>query len=131
MYRDRKTGTYPLDQWQVAGLRKNMSLPSIWGTDTADYVGVDLVVETEKPVFDLMTQDVVEVAPVEVLGVWTQQWEITKLSNEGSAAACQHLRQVAYPPATDYLDAIVKGDTVQAQTYIDACLAVKAKYPKP
>jgi len=25
----------------------------------------------------------------------------------------------------------VKGDTAQTQAYIDACLAVKAKYPKP
>ena len=35
-----------------------------------------------------------------------------------------------YPPMTDYLDGIVKGDTAQVQAYIDACLAVKAKYPK-
>jgi hypothetical protein len=42
----------------------------------------------------------------------------------------QELRASAYPPAADYLDAIVKGDTVQAQAYIDECLAVKAKYPK-
>jgi hypothetical protein len=39
-------------------------------------------------------------------------------------------RQAAYPPATDYLDGIVKGDTAQVQAYIDACNAVKAKYPK-
>jgi hypothetical protein len=32
---------------------------------------------------------------------------------------------------TDYLDGLVKGDTEQMQSYIDACLAVKAKYPKP
>lgn len=40
-------------------------------------------------------------------------------------------RAIEYPPITDYLDGIVKGDQVQIQTYIDACLAVKAKYPKP
>jgi len=40
------------------------------------------------------------------------------------------LRQAEYPPMADYLDGIVKGDTAQVQTYIDACLAVKAKYPK-
>ena len=40
------------------------------------------------------------------------------------------LRASAYPPMSDYLDAIVKGDTAQQQAYIDACLAVKAKYPK-
>ena len=42
----------------------------------------------------------------------------------------QQLRASAYPPAADYLDAIVKGDTAQAQAYIDECLAVKSKYPK-
>jgi len=40
-------------------------------------------------------------------------------------------RSSEYPPITDYLDGIVKGDQAQVQTYIDACLAVKAKYPKP
>lgn len=43
----------------------------------------------------------------------------------------QAKRASEYPPMTDYLDGIVKGDTAQVQTYIDACLAVKAKYPKP
>jgi hypothetical protein len=42
----------------------------------------------------------------------------------------QQLRAVEYPPMADYLDAIVKSDEGQKQTYIDACLAVKAKYPK-
>ena len=39
-------------------------------------------------------------------------------------------RRAEYPPMTDYLDGIVKGDQAQVQAYIDACLAVKAKYPK-
>lgn len=40
-------------------------------------------------------------------------------------------RKAAYPPIADYLDAVVKGDQGQIQAYIDACLAAKAKYPKP
>lgn len=40
-------------------------------------------------------------------------------------------RAAEYPPVTDYLDGIVKGDAEQVQAYIDACLAVKTKYPKP
>jgi hypothetical protein len=40
-------------------------------------------------------------------------------------------RAAEYPPITDYIDGIVKGDTAQVQAYVDACLAVKAKYPKP
>lgn len=43
----------------------------------------------------------------------------------------QRQRAAEYPPITDYIDGIVKGDTAQVQTYIDACLAVKIKYPKP
>jgi hypothetical protein len=39
-------------------------------------------------------------------------------------------RKSEYPPFTDYLDGIVKGDQAQVQAYIDACLAVKNKYPK-
>jgi hypothetical protein len=40
------------------------------------------------------------------------------------------LREEAYPPMSDYLDAKVKGDTAQEQAYLNACLAVKEKYPK-
>ena len=40
-------------------------------------------------------------------------------------------RAAEYPPMADYLDAVVKGDQEQIDAYIDACLAVKAKYPKP
>lgn len=39
-------------------------------------------------------------------------------------------RALEYPPMADYLDGVVKGDQAQIQAYIDACLAVKAKYPK-
>lgn len=40
-------------------------------------------------------------------------------------------RQAEYPPITDYLDGVVKGDQAQIDKYIADCLAVKAKYPKP
>lgn len=40
-------------------------------------------------------------------------------------------RAESYPAFTEYLDGVVKGDQAQIQRYIDACLAVKAKYPKP
>jgi hypothetical protein len=39
-------------------------------------------------------------------------------------------RQAEYPPFTDYLDGIAKGDQAQINKYIADCLAVKAKYPK-
>jgi hypothetical protein len=42
----------------------------------------------------------------------------------------QRDRAVEYPSINEYIDGVVKGDQAQIQAYIDACLAVKAKYPK-
>jgi hypothetical protein len=39
-------------------------------------------------------------------------------------------RAAEYPPMTDYLDGVVKGDQVQIAKYVADCQAVKAKYPK-
>jgi hypothetical protein len=39
-------------------------------------------------------------------------------------------RAAEYPPITDYIDGVVKGDQAQIDKYIADCLAVKNKYPK-
>jgi hypothetical protein len=39
-------------------------------------------------------------------------------------------RASEFPPITDYIDGVVKGDQEQIDKYIADCLAVKAKYPK-
>lgn len=39
-------------------------------------------------------------------------------------------RKMAYPPITDYIDGVVKGDQAQIDAYIAACQAVKAAFPK-
>ena len=57
--------------------------------------------------------------------------EAEALRPQPQALTYKELRAAEYPPIADYLDGIVKGDQAQVQTYIDACLAVKAKYPKP
>ena len=53
-----------------------------------------------------------------------------RLQIEYDSKEYQRQRASEYPPITDYLDGIVKGDQAQVQKYIDDCLAVKAKYPK-
>lgn len=70
--------------------------------------------DSNEPV--LMTAE--EVAELETLRIALAQ---SKYKSE---------RAIAYPDFRDYLDGIVKGDQAQVQAYIDACLAVKAKYPK-
>jgi hypothetical protein len=39
-------------------------------------------------------------------------------------------RAAEYPPITDYLDGVVKGDQAQIDKYIADCLAVKTRFPK-
>jgi hypothetical protein len=57
--------------------------------------------------------------------------EVQRLQSEYDVLEYQRLRALEYPPMADYLDGIVKNDQDQIQAYIDACLAVKEKYPKP
>ena len=40
------------------------------------------------------------------------------------------LLKAFYPRMEDYMDAVVKGDTEAQQSYIEACLAVKERFPK-
>lgn len=76
-------------------------------------------------------KDTVEVpqAPEDARNIWANgEWQLPLII---SKTAYQRQRAAEYPPITDYVDGVVKGDAAQVQTYIDACLAVKAKYPKP
>ena len=45
--------------------------------------------------------------------------------------AYKYKRAAEFPPITDYLDGVVKGNQEQIDAYIAACQAVKTKYPKP
>ena len=76
----------------------------------------------EKPVYEGgQRKPTIEEVEVEVARL-QQEWENTEY---------QRLRAKEYPDVKEYLDGLVKGDTEQMQEYIDKCLAVKAKYPKP
>jgi len=56
--------------------------------------------------------------------------ELTRLEQQYATDAYKRNRLSEYPPLTDYLDGVVKGDQTQIDKYIADCLAVKAKYPK-
>jgi hypothetical protein len=76
---------------------------------------------------DLQWLDAPETKPTE----WELKDEVERLQQEYDNTEYQRLRAAEYPNFADYLDGLVKGDESQMQAYIDACLAVKAKYPKP
>lgn len=57
--------------------------------------------------------------------------EVNRLQAEYEATEYQRLRALEYPDFKEYLDGIVKNDQNQINKYINDCLAVKEKYPKP
>ncbi len=61
--------------------------------------------------------------------IYRQEWGLT-INQEVVQRAWSDTRAKAYPIPLDYVDGIVKGDINQQEEYIQACLAVKAKYPK-
>jgi hypothetical protein len=73
----------------------------------------------------LITSDMVSITKEESDAIISQ-----KQLSDFNALSYVEKRIAEYPPITDYLDGLVKGDTEQMQAYIDACLVVKAKYPK-
>lgn len=61
--------------------------------------------------------------------------EVARLQSEWDATEYRRLREVAYPPVGDQLDALMKWldtqeVTPELQGVIDWCKEVKAKYPK-
>jgi hypothetical protein len=76
-------------------------------------------------------KNVAEGQPELVDGVWKQVWTVTDASAEEQLARVLSARANEYPPMSDYLDGVVKGDQAQIDKYIADCLAVKVKYPKP
>jgi hypothetical protein len=61
--------------------------------------------------------------------IFRQSWGLT-INESIIHRVIETLRAESYPPMADYLDAIVKSDDTQKQKYLDACQAVKVKYPK-
>ena len=85
-----------------------------WSLTGDEYTGINWLDEVQKQ----PTQKAVEA-------------ELIRLQAEYDAVEYQRLRAAEYPSINDYIDGVVKDDQAQIDAYITACLAVKAKYPKP
>jgi hypothetical protein len=94
---------------------KNLRPTAAWSLTGSEYEGIVWLEGNEEPI-PSKAEIVAEVARLDQLDIDN---------------AYQAKRYKEYPPFWDYLDGVVKGDQEQIQAYIDACLAVKAKYPKP
>ena len=107
------------------------------------FVGATVADESPlEPGVFLMPAGALDVAPPVIpdnhVARWVGEWVFEAVERvepepepEATEPTYAEKRRREYPPAADYLDAVVKGDQAQIDAYIAACLAVKAKYPKP
>jgi hypothetical protein len=121
---------YPYSQGQLRADNPDTSFPrELPDSLLADW-GVYPVKPVEQPQVD-RTKNVKEDTPQFINDEWVQVWEVTPASNTQILQRILDLRAAEYPPMSDYIDGVVKGDQAQIDKYIADCLAVKAKYPKP
>lgn len=99
--------------FQLSDAIQSLRPGSSWSIRNNDYSTFEWMEGTEKPTYAELAAEVI------------------KLQSEYDAKAYQRLRAKEYPDFREYLDGIVKNDTDQINQYIQECLAVKEKYPKP
>ena len=78
MYIHIETAEYPLSVLGIQGRHPN----TIFGTPFIPPEGYALVEPTDTPAYGADTHKPVEVEPVQVDGVWRQQWSVVPLSEE-------------------------------------------------
>jgi hypothetical protein len=131
MYIKLNNGT--AENYTIGQLRKDnpqTSFPSQIPDSLFEEYSVFKLETTPMPVVGF-SKNVAEGQPELVDGVWKQVWTVTDATAEEHLQRILSVRANEYPPMTDYLDGVVKGDQAQIDKYIADCLAVKAKYPKP
>jgi len=121
---------YPYSQGQLRADNPDTSFPQEMSDSLLADWDVYPVKPVEQPQVD-HTKNVKEDTPQFINDEWVQVWEVTPASNEQILQRILDLRASEYPPMSDYVDGVVKGDQAQIDKYIADCLAVKAKYPKP
>lgn len=121
---------YPYSISQLRSNLPDVSLPQNIPDSLLAKYGVFKVKQTVRPEIDY-TQNLIEKEPQLIDGEWTQVFSVVPAPTEELLQRVLNLRAKEYPPMSDYLDGIVKGDQAQVDKYIADCLAVKAKYPKP
>lgn len=61
---------------------------------------------------------------------WLAEGNIPEPADIPRTPTYEELRVAEYPPFLDLIDGLVKNDAEQIKIHKEACLAVKAKYPK-
>lgn len=87
---------FGITESEIRAAHPNTSYPRPMPAEVPGYVGVQ---DVARPDFDPITQNAVEVQPVQVDGVWTQQWEVSALSDDIVATHIAAAYAASIPPS--------------------------------
>jgi hypothetical protein len=72
-YRIRETGEVK-NQGEIRRLHPNTSFPRVWNSDTCDFIGIDPILESPKPVITDLQHAVRNGVEQDSLGNWVYKW---------------------------------------------------------
>lgn len=136
LVKDNTVVTYPYSEHDLRKANPQISFPSVFSEELLAEYGVFSVTGTERPSFDPITQDLTELTPVLVSGVWTQAWGVTDVSPEETqrrqqeyVASQKAQRAEAYRQEADPLYfKSQRGEATLAEWELKVA-EIKARYP--
>lgn len=130
LFKNGNIKKYPYSIAELKADNNQTSFPSELSDELLAEFGVYKVEQVDAPMVAL-NQNAKESEPILKDGKWIQTWEVVEVSADEHLARVLNARADEYPPMSDYIDGVVKGDQAQIDKYIADCKAVKLKYPKP
>lgn len=117
LYLRLSDNAFGITESEIRAAHPNTSYPRPMPAEVPGYVGVQ---EVARPDFDPITQNAVEVQPVQVDGVWTQQWEVCALPPDVVATNIAATIPRAVTMRQARLALLAAGQLAAAEAAIDA-----------
>lgn len=124
---------YPYNMSDFRNDYPNVTLPKSYTPSSLAEYNVFLV-KLERGIgeYNPLTHKIVNAStPTLINGVWTITRTLVEMPYEEQLMVVERERKKEYPPVDEYMDGLVKGSNSQMQDYINKCLEVKLRYPKP
>lgn len=129
---------YPYSENQLRRDNPQVSFPSAISQELLDDYGVMSVALVPQPAFDPITQDLVELTPALMEGLWTQVWGVVDVSPEEVQRRQQQyldnqkaLRAAAYREEADPLYFKAQREEATMAEWKAKVSEIKARYPYP
>jgi hypothetical protein len=113
---------------EIRSTFSNVSFPSIISEENIESVGVLPITLTTPPTFDRRIETVVEMLPIEVDDVWTQQWSVVPLLGNRQSDMANQIQSEIITATQQRLDSFAQ--TKFYDNILSLCSYATSKNPK-